>query len=108
MPRYIDADLLMKELGITDPDCEKCEWGCKGFPSCSRDGDFVDACDAICEAPTADVVEVVRCKDCKHCEWYIKASYKNGVEVESHECRKYKMAVTRDWFCADGERREDE
>jgi len=57
MPRYIDADLLMKELGITDPDCVKCEWGSKLFPYCTRDGDFVDACDAICEAPTADVVE---------------------------------------------------
>lgn len=63
MARYIDADLLMKELGITDPDCEKCEWVCKGFPSCSRDGDFVDACDAICEAPTADVRENV------HAHW---------------------------------------
>lgn len=57
MPRYIDADALMKELGITDPDCEKCEWGHKGFPYCKRDGDFVDACDAICEAPTVDVRE---------------------------------------------------
>lgn len=57
MPRYIDADLLMKELGITDPDCVKCEWGSKLFPYCTRDGDFVDACDAICDAPTADVVE---------------------------------------------------
>lgn len=57
MSRYIDADLLMKELGITDPDCEKCEWGCKSFPSCTRGSDFVDACIAICEAPTADVPE---------------------------------------------------
>lgn len=68
MSRYIDADLLMKELGITDPDCEKCEWGCKGFPSCSRDGDFVDACDAICEAPTADVRENV------HAHWIFGAT----------------------------------
>ena len=63
MSRYIDADLLMKELGITDPDCEKCGWGHKGFPYCKRDGDFVDACDAICEAPTADVRENV------HAHW---------------------------------------
>ena len=59
------------------------------------------------EEPSADVAQVVRCKDCKYCEWYIKASYNNGIEVESHECRKYKMAVTRDWFCADGERRDN-
>ena len=99
MPRYIDADLLMKELGITDPDCEKCEWGGKGFPYCTRDGDFVDACDAICEAPTADVVEVVRCKDCKYyCEDEKMCNDTNGFD------RYWKPTD----FCAYGERREDE
>lgn len=48
--------------------------------------------------------EIVRCKDCKYCEWYIKSHYKNGIEHESYECRQYKIAVTPDWFCADGER----
>lgn len=62
-----------------------------------------------CAAYEAGYIEgqadIIRCKDCKHCEWYIKAHYKNGIEVESHECRKYKMAVTPNWFCADGERK---
>ena len=69
---------------------------------------YLRCLDVIRSLPTADVVEVVRCKDCKHCEWYIRAHYKNGIEVESHECRKYKMAVARDWFCADGERKGNE
>lgn len=82
MPRCIDADEL-----------KKCSFviAYKDERNITQYGEFV---------------EVVQCKDCKHCEWYIRAYYKNGIEVESHECRKYKMAVTRDWFCADGERKE--
>ena len=55
-----------------------------------------------------DLEYVVRCKDCKYCEWYIKSHYKNGIEHESYECRQYKIAVTPDWYCADGERKETE
>ena len=89
MARYIDADDFKREMEKYLPE------------------DRELALKVLKSIKTADVAEVVRCKDCKHCEWYIKASYKNGVEVESHECRKYKMAVTRDWFCADGRRRDE-
>lgn len=51
--RLIDADALMKTLGITDMDCEKCAWGNKSFPTCNRGSDFADACSAIEDAPTA-------------------------------------------------------
>ena len=57
---------------------------------------------AIANAPTADVVEVVRCKDCKHHEneridmVYCPAVLGVGSWVEN------------DWFCKDGERREDD
>lgn len=96
--RYIDAELLMKELGITDPDCEKCGWGCKGIPSCSRGGDFEDACDAICETPTADVVEVVRCKDCK---WHSKLCGEGF-------CSNFSITgFENDDYCSYGERRDD-
>lgn len=45
--------------------------------------------------PTADVVEVVRCKDCN---W-------------KESCRTtnvWAVPPSDDWFCADGKRREDE
>lgn len=47
--RLIDADALMKELGITSDDCCECEWG-DGHGYCTRTSDFTDACDAICTA----------------------------------------------------------
>ena len=52
--RLIDADALMKALGITDMDCEKCAWGNKSFPTCNRGSDFVDACSASEDAPTIE------------------------------------------------------
>ena len=55
MARYIDADALMRELGINDMRCDKCGWGQYGY--CKRGGDFTDACLAIENAPTVDVVE---------------------------------------------------
>ena len=50
--RLIDADALMKTLGITEMDCERCEWGEYGF--CGRGRGFTDACTAIEAAPTIE------------------------------------------------------
>lgn len=49
--------------------------------------------------PAADVVPVVRCKDCKY----------SAVDFENMRYCKlvtYYNHVPDDWFCADGERRE--
>ena len=79
--RYIDADALI-QLGLKD--------GAYEYVSVQE----------IAEMPTADVVEVVRCKDCIHakqhsyapaeCQWYCTAS------LQYHSDR---------FFCACGERR---
>lgn len=54
--RYIDADRLRKDiLGL--PNCYN------GFSDTYDKALIIDRID---EQPTADVVEVVRCKDCKH------------------------------------------
>ena len=74
MPRYIDADKLI-ELANHD--------GAYGY---------VDVHD-ILNIPAADVVEVVRCKDCKH---YYKDHY--------FECAVYDASVQSEDFCAFGER----
>ena len=57
---------------------------------------------ALRKAPTVDAVPVVRCKDCKY--------YK----VEGGQCpadntsdRYYSWIPDPNWYCADGERRED-
>lgn len=52
--RLIDADALMKTLGITDMDCVKCAWYSKAYRQCKRGGDFEDACTAIEDAPTIE------------------------------------------------------
>ena len=51
---------------------------------------------------TIDAVEVVRCKDCKYC-------YAEGFVNVRNVCEKhYDFGnVDDDWFCADGERRQE-
>lgn len=47
-------------------------------------------------------VDVVQCKDCKH--------FHDGIYNGEYwiECDEYRIALSSDeWFCADGERRED-
>ena len=94
--RLIDADALMKTLGITDMDCEKCEWQSGYGAYCSRGGDFEDACSAIEDAPTIDAVEVVRCKDCR----YSDATINGGVYC----LRTSSFGWTDESFCSDGEK----
>lgn len=49
-----------------------------------------------------DDVEIVRCKDCKHC-------FVDGDNVRYNVCDLNHNKVQRDdWFCADGERREND
>lgn len=68
-------------------------------------GMFLDGIEqAIDEAPTIDAVPVVRCKDCKHCEY---ASNRIPVE-QAWVCYKLGIDVEQDWFCADGERKDNE
>jgi hypothetical protein len=48
----IDRSDLVKSLGITDMDCDKCEWRLNQWGQCKRGGDFSDACFAIEMAET--------------------------------------------------------
>lgn len=51
-------------------------------------------------APTVDAVPVVRCKDCKHHE---------NEEIGMVYCpNQIGGWVKENWFCADGERKDDE
>ena len=54
--------------------------------------------EALNKYQTADMVEVAWCKDCKHRDKYEC----NHIVLGGTKC-----GVTDDWFCADGERRED-
>lgn len=64
-------------------------------PHCS-DITVAHAMSKIKEIPEADVVEVVRCKDCL--SW--KKDAYGGV------CDRYGVRLDGDWFCAGGEKKE--
>lgn len=61
-----------------------------------------DAVSLVGSAPTVDAVEVVRCEDCKH--------FKKPLSPDMWGwCKKMdNKATVEDWYCADGERKDDE
>lgn len=96
--RYIDADALKKRVSeLIVPD-----WTRTLIRS------WLDS------EPTVDAVPVVRCKDCKHRvvnEHYGKKGYfdlKAFCELDTGDIFELgRDAEKDDWFCADGERRDD-
>lgn len=51
--------------------------------------------------PFKDVVSVVRCKDCRHC------TFSDGEQLADCMIKQGWFPVKPEWFCADGERREE-
>ena len=94
MSRYIDADKIIYTW-LIDID--------------GKEHDGVTLQSVIDMIPTADVVEVVRCKDCKHYN-----EYENGEKIigeeEVHDgwCMRWSGIenVNRHDYCSYGERRE--
>lgn len=56
------------------------------------------------EESDMDTEEIVRCKDCEHWEtsWTPR-----GVSDGRHYCAPLDLFPSADWFCADGEKREE-
>lgn len=91
--RYIDADALIAHI-------KNMPWKMTSAAEISK-SIFLSAVE---EAPTADVVEVVRCKDCKYCNTYMSWNNRkylgctyNGLITE----------IDADHYCSHGERREE-
>jgi hypothetical protein len=64
--------------------------------------DLDDAWEAVHKTPAADVVEVVRCKDCQHYidgHCYVKNRKPFSYDVNIHSCKEND-------FCSYGERKE--
>ena len=53
--------------------------------------------------PTADVVEVVRCKDCKYFN-----DIKHTCSLHSHELIRFQVSMEFNDYCSYGERKEQE
>ena len=85
MSRYIDADAFERAVMFSD------------------DEDIQDVIYRLRDFPTADVVEVVRCKDCKHAE------IQDYAPPSCRYCCKYSALYhAKNFYCSMGERREDE
>ena len=62
---------------------------------------FCDGINAVLELPAADVVEVVRCKDCKYLNEDLAVGEWDG------SCRYWNThSVLYSWFCSQGERKD--
>ena len=92
MSRFIDADSLIKkmerryeEMRLKYGEYDQFNMG------------FVEGMVAIDNAPTLDVVRVVKCKDCLHA----KFNDYEGV----YECGRLKLFVNREFYCFYGIRR---
>lgn len=84
MSKYINADKLKEHYAW---------WG--------EDSEEKRIIDEIVDVqPSADVVEVVRCKDCKHSKY--REDY-DDYECEASGCG---LVNNADFYCADGERKE--
>ena len=89
MPRYIDADVMKKNLEEN--------YVFIGFADLLN-----DIIEVIDTQPTADVVEVVRCKDCKHYQFADNRAF--GMPVKMCEWFGFED-VDDDEFCSRAERR---
>lgn len=85
MARYIDADKLYAEM----EDLYEHHIEMRNF---SADGAVADCLDILDKQPTADVVEVVRCKDCKRqeqcCEFIMISGKDKNIDFCSYGKRK--------------------
>jgi hypothetical protein len=96
--RLIDANWILGEI--------EHDLGCYEIGNMEKgDALFVDLRDVVrmvCASPTVDAVEVVRCKDCKHCSLDLSGR-------DAHLCMRKEVGfiVRRklDDFCSYGERR---
>ena len=97
MSRYIDTQYLFK--------CETCRYCMNGkcYTYCNCGESYLPDMNKI---PTADVVEVVRCKDCKHLEIINSREIYAKCKATGLEFKPFDID-TCEHYCSYGERREE-
>lgn len=91
MSRYIDAEKLMEQVVKKKPETAKVRWT-EGFNDA-----IARVRSMIHSAPTADVVEVVRCKNCRYFH-----------KEKGGWCEKHDFEFDVDDYCRHGERNEND
>ena len=97
--RYIDAELFKSQMNET-----------LGDPETGDMGKLLNVIIAGCidDIPTADVVEVVRCKDCKYAQLTYDGDCKFCLKVTDEDDIPMTVYYDGDHYCGFAERREDE
>ena len=90
MARYIDADKLIFQLRQNQM------W--------TKSRDLTEAIITVQNQPTADVVEVVRCKECTHGHWNQETCHGKPI----YYCDRTDLQVSKYSFCSYGERKDAE
>lgn len=99
MARYIDIDKFAQRINVSP-----------AFKNLRFEGELCQriVLDILGNFPTADVVEVVRCRNCKHA--YFRYNTKDTLQ-EIYACEKRPTGrthkkVSGDFFCKHGQRKE--
>lgn len=93
MARYIDAERLKRTFAS----------GIRVYDGMCKIDDVLHN---IENAPTTEVEEVVRCKDCKERYQYEEFDRDTGEMVECNSCFKFHRDFGDNGFCSYGERRD--
>ena len=97
MSRYVDADAFVERVRVA-----------VGFAEEELTADFKDGVHMTLELletqPLADVVEVVRCKDCKYGE---RKDYMPAKYCSLRYCKNSSNYHGKDFYCAMGEKRDE-
>ena len=97
MAEYIDREATLREMGE-----EPLIWfGDK--EDVQANNDWYNYTEIVKNMPAADVVEVVRCKDCKYRGWVQEPCHGKTV----HYCKLTENRVEDNNFCSYGERRSE-
>ncbi len=103
MSRLIDADALVEYLKKIWGKWDEDDW----YEAQAKDA-MKDDIEIVNEQPTIDAVQVVRCKDCKYYDVFDNV---DGVDFGgcARPCSALRADcwVSENWFCADGERKEN-
>lgn len=94
--RSAAIDYLMTNMGWRDED---------GYEVDDADEKRAIITDLVNGIPAVDAVPVVRCRDCKY---FVEHNDGQGGNCNHLDYDgEYEFSVAGDWFCADGERRDD-
>lgn len=113
-PRYIDANKLIESLGDSVDACKKWVRKMKArnddemiARSTQVEATLIEAILRTKAMPTADVVEVIRCKNCRHM-CHERVNFSAHAPIVTSYCSFNERPVTDECYCEMAERKTNE